>query len=161
MVDPTKVYLPRFHEWYKPLVPIFIESASEDCQRRITLAIEHEESVRRDDVEYSTSVRDSSDILLRLFNVRDDLQWPDTKEKLEFTQLIMEKVTAGALFYVKHAAERMSDDLIYDEKGRFRATSKVRHLLFTDIRIKSMHPAIVTSANCFITCNLLGIRLAW
>ncbi len=126
-MDSADVSLPRFHEWYKPLVPIFIESASQDCRRRITLAIQNEESVQLNaEVKYSSSVRDSSDILLSLFNVRDDLKWPVTNELLEFTRLIMQKVTAGALFYVKHAAELMSDDYIYNKNGEFRATDKVR-----------------------------------
>ena len=126
-MDPANALLPKYHDWYKPLVPLFIRSASDHCKESISNDIEQEESVPLNAaVKYSSSVRDASDILIKLFNIRDDLKWPVTGEMLEFTRLVMEEVTDGALFYVNHSAKIMKDTYIYDAQKHFRATEEVK-----------------------------------
>ncbi len=111
------MYLASYHAWYEPLVPILIKAASSDCKERIKRAIADSEPVPiSDDIKLSSSVRDSSDILIILFRVRDDLKWPVTSEMLQFTKLIMEEVTSCALFYVQHTSEQMKDEYALDDE---------------------------------------------
>ncbi len=117
LVDPDTIYLASYHAWYEPLVPILIRAASSDCKERIKRAIADSEPVPiSDDIKLSSSVRDSSDILIILFRVRDDLKWPVTSEMLQFTKLIMEEVTSCALFYVQHTSEEMKDEYALDDE---------------------------------------------
>ncbi|XP_064406620.1 protein unc-13 homolog D-like [Halichondria panicea] len=117
LVNPAKIYLASYHDWYKPIVPILIEAASSDCKERIKRAIADSQPVPiSDEVKLSSSVCDSSDILFILFRVRDDLKWPVTGEMLKFTKLIMQEVTSCALFYVQHTSEQMKDEYALDDQ---------------------------------------------
>ena len=116
-MNPAKIYLASYHDWYKPIVPILIEAASSDCKERIKRAIADSQPVPiSDEVKLSSSVCDSSDILFILFRVRDDLKWPVTSEMLKFTKLIMQEVTSCALFYVQHTSEQMKDEYALDDQ---------------------------------------------
>ena len=108
------------------MVPVWIEEASDRCKKSITNAIEFETvKVITDEVKFSSSVVDATGFLRGLFKVRDDLEWPVTVEKMEFTLMIMEKVTNNALFYVEDVFMRMKDEYLFDEEGQFKASPEV------------------------------------
>ena len=114
------------HDWFKYLVFHWIKEAGSRCKDQIEKAIELDKVVEvTNEVKFSSSAVDASGSLIRLLNVRNDLEWPVPSERLMFTVAVVKEATDCAMIYIDTVFESMKVEYIFDSEGKFRATDKV------------------------------------
>jgi len=150
VVDPGKAALFRMYNLFKSLVPYWIDETAERCKTHITNAVEGDDTVQviTSDVKFSASAADTADILAGMFKLRDELDWPVTAEMMEFTLIIVQKVTELAMFFVNQSYDQYQVNIEQkQEDSEFQATKQV-------INIKLIHACTYIHVCIYICINI-------
>ena len=105
------------------MVQSWIFLSIDRCQERIKKAIELNETITSD-VKISTSVIDTTGILLSVGEFWKHLDWPDASVSYGLMVTMIQKMCDCAQYYVGELYESLENE--YDEEGKFLASEKVR-----------------------------------
>ena len=121
--------LPRYYKWFREMVKNWITLAVEKCNNLIVQAIKADSAIAVTDlVKFSTSAVDVTGFLLQIGQFWKNLNWPEAIVGYGFASTVMEEINKCAQFYVEKVAKRLTNEDVFDEEGRFRATEKVSNL---------------------------------